>query len=83
MTLCPAQLTSRSNSDLCLIELIHGDVTLSPEARMELIAQVGRDWGRATSGCTARHRAKADGLRKWPSLAYLFRNQRERRTVDA
>jgi hypothetical protein len=83
MALDPAQLTSRSNSDLCFINLVADDVTLSPEARMELIAQIGRDWGRATSGSTGRFKAKADALRKWPSHAHLWRNQRERRTVDA
>lgn len=78
MTICPAQLTSRSNSDLCTVTMIAEDTSLSPEARMELIAQVGRDWSRATSGCTARPRAKSDGLRKYPWLEHLFRNQRER-----
>jgi hypothetical protein len=77
MVLDSAKLTTRSNSDLCFISMVADDVTLSPEARMELIAQIGRDWSRATSGCPARRKAKADALRKWPNHEYLWRNQRE------
>lgn len=77
MTLDTAKLTTRSNSDLCFISLVADDTSLSPEARMELIAQIGRDWSRATSGSVGRRKAKADALRKWPNHEYLWRNQRE------
>lgn len=77
MTLDPAKLTTRSNSDLCFIDMVADDTSLSPEARMELIAQIARDWSRATSGSTGRHKAKRDALRKWPNHEYLWRNQRE------
>ena len=75
MTLDTAKLTTRSNSDLCFIDLIASDVTMSPEARMELIAAAGRDWDRATTGTPARHKARKAAARKWPAHAAIYFGQ--------
>lgn len=51
---------SRSNSDLCNIELIKGNTSLSPTARMELISGIVAGWDRATAGHPSRYGAKKE-----------------------
>lgn len=53
-------VTSRSNSDLCNVEMIKGNTSLSPTARMELIAGIVAGWDRATSGHPSRYGARKE-----------------------
>lgn len=48
---------SRSNSDLCNIEMIKSNTSLSPIARMELIAGIVAGWDNATAGHPTRYKA--------------------------
>lgn len=53
-TLCPAQVVSRSNSDMLTIDALIQDTTIPPDVRMELVWQVAQDWDRATDGSSGR-----------------------------
>lgn len=56
MTLCPAQVTSRANSDLLSIEHLADRTELSTPERMARIIAVVDAYKRATDGTTERSR---------------------------
>lgn len=49
-----AKVASRSNSDLCAIELILNNRSMSAQARMEAICRRSQKWHRATEGSSGR-----------------------------
>jgi hypothetical protein len=76
MGLDPAKVTSRSNSDMCTVERVLNDVTMSPAARMEFIYLLGKDWHRATEGSTERVRSVREMKRRYPIHARVLLAER-------
>lgn len=68
MGLDPAAVTSRSNTELCNVEAILNDVTISPPARMALILAISCDWHEATQDSTGRFGAEREAARRKPLL---------------
>lgn len=72
----PDQVTSRSDSDLLVLEMIAQNTSMSTPARMALIAERMAEWDRATSGSTGRLTAEREAAqRKGNGTAYaIIRN---------
>jgi hypothetical protein len=66
MTLCSAQVTSRSNSDLLTIERIAEDTSMDTPTRMTLIQAIVNGWDRATAGSTGRYAATSQAAKREP-----------------
>lgn len=71
--LCPAQVTSRANSQLLIIESVAGDTTLSTPARMELIYWQIAEWNTAVAGSTgaAAGKREAEQRARRPGMSHL------------
>lgn len=72
MGLDPAKVITRSNSDLCFVEHVLHDTSMSPSARMDLIALIGEQWHKATEGSTERFRTAKEIRRRFPHHANLL-----------
>jgi S-adenosylmethionine synthetase len=66
MALCPAQVTSRSNTDLGAILAVAQNTALRPEERMALITATVKEWDRNTEGSTGRGVAERIHERYYP-----------------
>ena len=60
MSLSPDQRVSRSNSDLCAIQLFVSDTSLSSMQRMKLLHDIAVSWYRATVFDNGAHPADRD-----------------------
>jgi hypothetical protein len=72
MGLDPAKVTTRSNSDLCTVERVLTDTSMSPAARMEFIYLLGQQWDKATEGSTERFRTVVEVRRRFPAQAAVL-----------
>jgi hypothetical protein len=72
MGLDPAKVTTRSNSDLCTVERVLSDTSMSPAARMEFISLLGQQWDKATEGSTERFRTVREIRRRFPAQAVVL-----------
>lgn len=52
MPVSPHQVTSRANSDLCRIDLVHGDVARPAAERMAEIVRIADEFRAAVAGST-------------------------------
>ena len=77
MGLDPAKVTSRSNSDMCTVERVLTDTSMSPAARMEFIYLLGQQWHKATEGSTERFRTVREIRRRFPIHARILLVGRE------
>jgi hypothetical protein len=68
MPLCPAQVTSRANTQLLRVKRIAGDTTLSSAARMELLSVQADEWRANVSGTTGQLAAQREARRQAPRL---------------
>ena len=68
MALQPSQVTSRSNSDLCVIDMISNDRDVPVTERMAAIVLIAEEYRKAVAGSTA------DPLRK--PKPWRFKHQR-------
>lgn len=68
MPLCPAQVTSRANTQLLRASRILNDTTLSAPARLELLAVQTDEWRSNVSGTTGQHAAQREARRQAPRL---------------
>lgn len=64
MSLEPAAVTSRANSDLCAADLLMARTDLPSPVRMALLERIVEEWRAATGGSTGRAAAhrQAAGL---------------------
>jgi len=69
MPLCPAQVTSRANTQLLRVKRIVEDTTLSSAARMELLAVQTQEWLANVSGTTGQHAARREARQRASQLA--------------
>lgn len=77
MGLDSAKVITRSNSELCNLEIIVNDLSLSTPARMALVLAIACDWHGATQGSTGRHAAEREASKHSPTLWKVTEKRRK------